>query len=81
MNAKDDELERLSDALKVKEEAMGQAMGGLCGEKEKLQKTIEQLVAQHQEELHSRKLVGDHHQRVAEGGGRITSIDVDHSTR
>jgi len=39
MSAKDDELQRLSEALKMKEEAMGQAMKG---EKEELQKTTEQ---------------------------------------
>ena len=57
MSAKDDELERLSEALKVKEEAMGQAMGGLSGEKEELQKTIDQLVARHQEELEAQGIL------------------------
>jgi len=45
MSAKDDQLERLSEALKIKEEAMGQAIGRLSGEEEEeLQKMIEQLM-------------------------------------
>jgi len=47
----DDQLGRLHEALKVKEEAMEQAMRELSSEKEELQRAIEQLAAQHQEEL------------------------------